>query len=145
MPKDESRRKCRCTVVFQGNQVKDVNAHFESFSELSSSPTTLEASKNVDAYGLFPRHALQKADGEQAYIQAPLGGITGGTKTWARLPRERWPEHFKGLRDPVVPVLKAIYGHPESGGTGKSTAKLLSTEPDGKTYRAGRPCMGTPS
>ena len=55
-----------------------------------------------------------------------------------------WPEHFKGLRDPVVPVLKAIYGHPESRGAGKSTAKLLSTEPDVNTYPTGRPCTGTP-
>ena len=88
---------------------------------------------------------MQKADGEQAYIQAPRGGIKGGTKTWARLPRGMWPKHFKGVRDPVVPVLKAIYGHPESGGAGKSTAKLLSTEPDGKTYRIGHPCTGAPS
>ena len=76
----------------------------------------MEASKNVDAYGLFPGNALQKADGEQAYIQAPLGGIRGEMKTWARLPRDMWPDSFKGLRDPVVPVHKAIYGHPQSGG-----------------------------
>jgi hypothetical protein len=58
----------------------------------------------------------EKADGEQAYIQAPLGGISGGVKTWARLPRDMWPDSFKGLRDPVVPVHKSIYGHPQSGG-----------------------------
>ena len=44
-------------------------------------PATLEASTNVDAYGLFPGSALQKTDGEQAYIQAPLGGIKGRVKT----------------------------------------------------------------
>ena len=59
---------------------------------------------------------MHKADGEQAYIQAPLGGIKGGVKTWARLPRLSWPDPISGLRAPVVPVLKAIYGHPESGG-----------------------------
>ena len=37
-------------------------------------------------------------------------------KTWARLPNELWPSHFNGMRDPVVPVLKAIDGHPEPGG-----------------------------
>ena len=59
---------------------------------------------------------MQKADGEQAYIQAPLGGLRGGVNTWARLPRDLWPSHFHGMRGPVVPVPKAIYGHPESGG-----------------------------
>jgi hypothetical protein len=37
-------------------------------------------------------------------------------KTWARLPRDLWPAQFHGMRGPAVPVLKAIYGHPESGG-----------------------------
>ena len=49
--------------------MKDANSHYAMFSELSSNPATLEASKNVDAYGLSPGNALQKADGEQAYIQ----------------------------------------------------------------------------
>ena len=106
--------------------MKDENSRYAIFSELSSSPATLEASKNIDAYGVFPGNALQKADGEQAYIQAPLGGLRGGVKTWARLPRDLWPAQLHGMRDPVVPVLKAIYGHPESGGIGRSTARQPS-------------------
>ena len=116
LPSGHPERTYKGRLVFQGNEVRDENAHYAIFSDLSSNPATLEASKNVDAYGLLPGNALQKADGEQAYIQAPLGGISGGVKTWARLPRDMWPKSFQGLRDPVVPVMKAIYGHPQSGG-----------------------------
>jgi hypothetical protein len=116
LPLGHPDRKFKGRLVFQANEVRDENARYAIFAELSSNPATLEASKNVDAYGLFPGNSLQKADGEQAYIQAPFGGIKGGVKTWARLPRDMWPAHFRGMKDPVVPVLKAIYGHPESGG-----------------------------
>jgi len=116
LPRGHPERRFKGRLVFQGNEVRDENSHYAISSDLSSSLATLEASKNVDAYGLFPGSALQKADGEQAYIQAPLGGISGGVKTWARLPRDMWPDSFKGLRDPVVPVHKATYGHPQSGG-----------------------------
>ena len=86
--------------------MKDENSHCAIFSDLSSSPATLEASTSVDVHGLFPGNALQKADGEQAYIEAPLGGIKGGVKTWAQLPRDLWPPQFNGMRDPVVPALQ---------------------------------------
>jgi hypothetical protein len=143
LPHGHPERRFKGRLVFQGNEVRDENSHYAIFSDLSSSPATLEASKNVDAYGLFPGNALQKADGEQAYIQAPLGGISGGVKTWARLPRDMWPDSFKGLRDPVVPVHKAIYGHPQSGGTGRSTARQRSTKRDGSMSQSGHPCTGT--
>ena len=64
LPAGHPDRKLKGRLVFQGNEVRDENAHYAIFSELSSSPATLGASKNVDAYGLFPGDALQKADGE---------------------------------------------------------------------------------
>ena len=82
LPVGHPDRKFKGRLVFQGNDVKDENAHYAIFSEPSSSPATLEASKNVDAYGLFPGHALRKADGEQAYIQGPLdmaGALQGSS------------------------------------------------------------------
>ena len=81
LPVGHPDRKFKGRLVFQGNEVSDENAHYAIFSVLSSSLATLEAFKNVDAHGLFLGNALQKADGEQASIQAPLGGIKGGAKT----------------------------------------------------------------
>ena len=41
----------------------------------------MEAARAADAYGLFPGHAVQQSDAEQAYTQAWLRG----TETWIRL------------------------------------------------------------
>ena len=49
-----------------------------------------------------------------AYTQAFLRGCA----TWVAIPRERWPEEWKDLPycDPVVPLVLALYGHPDAGG-----------------------------
>ena len=51
------------------------------------------------------------SDAVRAYTQALLKG----TETWIRLPREEWPKAWAGMRDPVVPLRLALYGHPDSG------------------------------
>ena len=59
-------------------------------------------------------------DAAQAYIQASIVG-PGRPATWVRLPRYMWPPEWFDkdgkpiYADPVVPLLKALYGHPESG------------------------------
>ena len=35
---------------------------------------------------------------------------------WVRPPPEYWPAPFKGIADPVAPLVFALYGHPDSGG-----------------------------
>eukprot|EP00969_Alexandrium_andersonii_P272340 12035856-Alexandrium_andersonii.AAC.1 len=54
------------------------------------------------------------SDATQAYTQARLKGKL----TWVRLPEREWPEEWEknGMRDPVAPLLLAIYGHPDAGG-----------------------------
>ena len=55
-----------------------------------------------------------QADAKQAHVQAYLDTKI---KTWVRLPPEYWPDHWHGkYRDPVVPLVKALYGHPDAGG-----------------------------
>ena len=82
------------------------------FAELPSSPASMEASKFGDFYGCWPKHSCQAADAIQASTQARFKG----TKTWVRLPRDQWPPEWEGMVDPVVPLLLALYGHPDSGG-----------------------------
>ena len=56
-----------------------------------------------------------QGDVESAYLQADLGGKA----TWLRLPkslRHKLPEHARNMSDPVVRLLKALYGHPRAGG-----------------------------
>ena len=90
-------RKYKGRVVFMGNEVRDQNFDYAIFDELSSAPASMAAAKAADAYGVCESHVVQQADAEQAYIQSKLGG----TPTWVRLPRDRWPAAWKGMRDPV--------------------------------------------
>jgi hypothetical protein len=61
------------------------------------------------------------SDAIQAYIQSYLktrdrkGRLV---ETWISLPPELWPKEWKDLpfRDPVVKLVRALYGHPDSGG-----------------------------
>jgi len=72
----------------------------------------MEAGKACDAFGLAAGHSVEQADAAQAYIHAQLKGVP----TWVHLPKERWPEKWAGMRDPVCPLILALYGHPDSGG-----------------------------
>ena len=54
LPEGHKLRKFKGRTVFQGNNVRDENADVALFSELGSSPATMEAGKAVDAYGCQP-------------------------------------------------------------------------------------------
>ena len=73
----------------------------------------MEAAKLLDAFGSQPGFSKQQADAIQAYIQALFTGVP----TWLSLPRNRWPKDWeKKYWQPMVPMLLALYGHPDSGG-----------------------------
>jgi len=61
--------------VFQGNNVRDENSDHALFSELGSSPASMEAAKVLDAFGSQPGFSRQQADAVQAYIQALFVGV----------------------------------------------------------------------
>ena len=99
-------------VVFQGNQVTNQSWEAAIFQDLGSSPATMEASRVADMWGCCPGHGIMQADAPQAYIQTELLG----TETWVCLPPEARPKSWKGkYRFPVVPLKKALYGHPDAG------------------------------
>ena len=106
-------RKCKGRVVFRGSDVGDQEWNFALFQDMGSSPATMAAAKVADAYGCVSGHRCQLADAVQAYTQSTLKG----TATWVSLPREAWPQDWidKGYKDPVCPLILALYGHPDSG------------------------------
>jgi hypothetical protein len=114
LKKGDPARKFKGNLVFQGNDTRDEWSHLALFDDVSSSPAAMEAGKAVDAFGLLPGHAVEQADAQQAYIQSDLGG---DFVTWVRLPKEFWPESWikQGFVDPVVPLKRALYGHPRAG------------------------------
>ncbi len=107
-------RKFKGRYVFQGSEVKDQNWEAAIFQELGSSPAAMEAGNSCDFYGLLPGHRSEQSDAEQAYTQSLLRG----TPTWVILPKGRWPPEWValGLKNPVVPLRLALYGHPDAGG-----------------------------
>ena len=96
LPADDPRRKCKGRAVFQGNNVGDQDSDHALFAELGSSPASMEAAKLLDAFGSH---------------------LFTGVPTWLTLPRNRWPDHWeKQFWQPMVPLVLALYGHPDSGG-----------------------------
>ena len=113
LPESDPRRKFKGRTVFHGNNVRDENSDHALFNELGSSPASMEAAKLLDAFGSQPGFSKQQADAIQAYIQALFTGVP----TWLSLPRNRWPKDWeKKYWQPMVPMLLALYGHPDSGG-----------------------------
>eukprot|EP00435_Cladocopium_sp_Y103_P044847 s1620_g12.t1 len=125
LPEGHKLRKFKGRTVFQGNNVKDENADVALFSELGSSPATMEAGKSVDAYGSQPGYVEEQNDGVQAYTQALMEGI----ETWVELPIDRWPTAWRNrFKRPVVRLRIALYGHPDSGGLWEIHCERMSVE-----------------
>ena len=113
LPKGNPLRKYKGRTVFQGNKVKDESDMVALFSELGSAPANMEAGKALDCYGSAPGNKITQGDGKQAYTQTTLKG----KPTWIRIPKYRWPKAWHGkYKDPVIPLVLALYGHPDSGG-----------------------------
>ena len=112
LPKGNPGRKYKGRVVFQGNNVHDENWQAALFQQVASCPATMAAAKSADAYGLMTGNSVEQCDAEQAYALSKLGG----DPTWVRLPKERWPKEWSGMKDPVCPPILSLYGHPDAGG-----------------------------
>ena len=113
LPKGNPSRKFKGRGVLLGNQVKNQFWEAAFFQDLGNSPATFEASRWADFYGCLPGHGVKLADAIQAYIQAVLTG----PPCWVELPEDAWPDDidFRKFCRPVVRLVKALYGHPDSG------------------------------
>ena len=107
-------RKYKGRIVFRGDCVKDQDGAAAVFQELSASPTTIHSANSNIAYGCIPGNKSTQADAIRAYVQSFL---KSKHETWARIPPELWPKEWRGKYSrPTCKLVKALYGHPESGG-----------------------------
>ena len=113
LPVGDPKRKFKGRGVLLGNQVKNQSFEAAMFQDLGNSPASFEASRWADFLGCHDGWDVQMADAIQAYIQATLRG----TPCWIELPPEAVPSECKWdkYRRPVVPLRKALYGHPDAG------------------------------
>ena len=109
---DESKRKFKARVVFRGDAVKNEDGLQAVFSEQGSSACLISGVKVLDAVARLPGNSGEERDGQQAYIQAPLGG----NPTYVFLPKDQWPADWhQRFKRPVVRLRLALYGHPLAG------------------------------
>ena len=98
-------------ICFRGDDVKDEYGAPAIFQQLSASPTTVHAANSTVAYGTLPDNETEVSDAIRAYIQSVLGSKY---ETWVLIPPELRPKHWRAKR-PMCKLVKALYGHPESG------------------------------
>jgi hypothetical protein len=108
---DDPKRKYKGRVVFRGNDVRDEENYLATFQDMGSAPASMASGKFLDFIGMQEGWQITQADAVRAYTQALLKG----TKTWVRLPKDRWPKGWQGFKDPVCPLVLALYGHPDAG------------------------------
>ena len=126
LPLGDKNRKFKGRVVFRGNRVRDTSNEVAMFQELGSNPATMTASRMADVKGLVEGYVIQIADAENAYVQCDLrelqGLIPDYKPCWVSLPKHEWTkEWIEKLKEdpdfqPVCPLLRALYGHPDAGG-----------------------------
>ena len=110
---DPEMWKHKGRICFRGDNVRDELGAMAVFQQLSASPTTVHTANSTVAYGSLPGHSCEAADAIRAYIQSLL---KSKVETWVGIPPDLWPAHWKGkYTRPMCKLVRALYGHPESG------------------------------
>jgi hypothetical protein len=104
--------KYKGRIVFRGDDVKDEYGAPAVFQNLSASPTGVHTTNSTIVWGSLPGHSVQVSNAIRAYIQSTLNSQH---ETWVLIPPELRPKHWAARR-PMCRLVKALYGHPESGG-----------------------------
>jgi len=108
-------------VVLRGDGVKDEDGMLAVFTEQSASSAYMAATKFLDVVARLPGNCGEDSDAIGAYTQMKLADATEllgeGAIPDARisLPRGRHPPSWAGIVDPVCPLLRNLYGHPNAG------------------------------
>ena len=109
-----SSYKCRAVIGGNNLQVADRTAVHELFQEVAGPPAAMATARTVLGLAASTGAIASLADAEQAFVQCRIDG-PGRPRSWVRLPKAWWPAEWAGMYDPVVPLERALYGHPESG------------------------------
>ena len=111
--------KYKGRIVFDGRathvKTSTGQSPVELYTEISQTPATMNAVRIALTFACSRKLVVSVRDAQQAYIQAKIVR-KGAPETFIRLPRPWWPRWWHGkFQDPVCRLIKALYGHPESG------------------------------
>ena len=128
-------REYKARIVFAGNAIQTASgvAPHELFQEVSSAPAAMASIRAVLAVSALRGWPTKARDAAQAYIQARIDG-PGRPRTWVRLPKSWWPDSWFSENgdpkfwDPVCPLQRALYGHPESGAIWEKHLSMILEE-----------------
>ena len=117
-----SERVYKARAVYAGNNIQTASgvAAHSLFQEVTQTPAAMMTVRGLLACAALRGYKPKVRDASQAYIQSRIDA-PGRPKTWIRLPRAWWPRSWYNaagealFKDPVVPLCKALYGHPEAG------------------------------
>jgi hypothetical protein len=111
---NKSEQKYKARIVLAGNGIKDSEGRFAIFDDVGSVPAQMAAARSIMAVSAATQnYSIWQSDCVRAYIQAALPDDC--PPTYIRLPKAWWPPHFHLLKDPVVRLWTALYGHPRAG------------------------------
>ena len=110
---EQALRVLKGRVVYRGDCARDQDGRAALYQNLTASPTSIAAANANIAYGRVPGHKTSSADAVKAYVQALL---KAKQPTWVQIPKELWEDDWhQRFKQPVCLLVKALYGHPESG------------------------------
>ena len=98
-------------IVLGGHDIKTASGDWAIFSDCGSTPSTMTAARASLAVAALLGLEVVQSDCLRAYVQAKLEGAL----TSIGLPRAWWPKSWESFKDPVCPLIYALYGHPTAG------------------------------
>jgi hypothetical protein len=105
-------RKLKARIVFRGDKIVDESNNIAILQELKVNPSGITSINLNLGYGALKGNKSTQSDVIKAYTQSLL---RTKSKTWVALSQKLFPEEYKHIKDPVVPLDKALYGYPGSG------------------------------
>ena len=109
---DPDQAQWKARFVCTGKYISDSKGRkVYEFDSPFAMPIDLASVRAVVYYGAQYGCVMQ-ADVQTAYLLAKLGG----PPTWIRLPRWALPPAARAMKDLVLKLSRALYGHPRSGG-----------------------------
>ena len=117
---EAKHQKYKGRVVLRGDIVKDDSGSYAVFTDQKSSASQMTTAKVMDIISRLPGFDGHAADAVSAFSQVKMEDAhkllkipkSEGPDIRIRLPRQKWPESWSSIEDPVVPLEKNLYGHP---------------------------------